>query len=135
MIEEQDMETVTTETLLEKAGEKKRMGNRLVQISATRMPDQVELTYSFDLDSRLTHLRLSLPPEGSRVPSICSVYACSVLYENELHDLFEVQVEGLALDFKGGFYRTAVKFPFGSTKAPCTTSASTPPGVAPAVPA
>jgi ech hydrogenase subunit D len=47
-----------------------------------------------------------------------------VLYENEIHDLFGVPVDGLAIDFKGNFYKTAVKFPLGSTKAPCAAPAT-----------
>ena len=35
-----------------------------------------------------------------------------------MHDLFNVQVDGMAVDFQGNLYKTTVKFPFGSTKAP-----------------
>jgi ech hydrogenase subunit D len=100
------------------------LGCRLVQISATRLPEQIELTYSFDLDSRLTNLRLTLPGIETRLPSISSIYGCAILYENEIHDLFDVKVEGLAVDFGGNFYRTAVKFPFGSTQTPSGAPAS-----------
>jgi len=63
-----------------------------VQISATQLPGQIELTYSFDLDRQLTNLRLSLPGAEPHLPSISSIYLCSILYENEIHDLFGVQV-------------------------------------------
>jgi ech hydrogenase subunit D len=52
------------------------------------------------------------------VPSISSIYSCAFLYENEMHDLFELQVDGMVVDFKGNLYKTAMKYPFGSTKAP-----------------
>ena len=52
------------------------------------------------------------------MPSISAIYWCAILYENEMHDLFNVQVSDLTVDFKGNFYKTAVKFPFGSTKPP-----------------
>jgi ech hydrogenase subunit D len=97
-----------------------------VQISATQLPGQIELTYSFDLNSQLSNLRLSLPGEEPHLPSISSIYLCAILYENEIHDLFGVQVEGIAIDFKGKFYRTAIKFPFATAKIPCASSAAAP---------
>ena len=66
------------------------------------------------------------------MPSISAIYWCAFLYENELHDLFNVQVEGMAVDFKGHLYETTVKFPFGSTKVPAVKP---PPAAAPPPPA
>ena len=125
MTQEQTLELITVDTLLDKVRAKREQGCRLVQISATRLPDQVELTYSFDLDSRLASLRLSLPAVESRVPSISSIYGCSILYENEIHDLFNVKVEGLTVDFHGNLYKMAVKFPFGAPAA-CAAPAAAP---------
>jgi len=131
------------ESLLEKVGELRKQGCRLVQIGATRLPEHVELTYSFDRESRLTNLRFQVLAAGARIPSITSIYGCAFLYENELHDLFNVQVDGMAVDFHGHLYETSVKFPFGSTKAPAAkpapaTAAAPPPApatTAPALPA
>ena len=119
---EQTFEIITVETLVSKVGTLHERGHRLVQIGATRLPDQIELTYSFDLEGRLTNLRLHVPAENARIPSISSVYWCAFLYENELHDLFDLQVDGMAVDFQGNLYRTTVKFPFGTTRAPVVTT-------------
>jgi ech hydrogenase subunit D len=116
---QEQIELITVDTLLDKVRAKREQGHRLVQMSATRLPDQVELTYSFDLDSRLTAVE-------TRLPSISSIYDCAILYENEIHDLFNVKVDGLTVDFHGNFYKTAIKFPFGSTKVACASSATTP---------
>jgi ech hydrogenase subunit D len=121
MTQEQTLELITVDQLLDKVRTLRDHGFRMVQISATRLPDRMELTYSFDLNSRLTNLRVHLPADEPRVPSISSIYGCVVLYENEIHDLFNVQVDGMAVDFHGHLYRTAVKYPFGSTKAPTVT--------------
>ncbi len=115
----------------------RKQGYRLVQIGATRLPEHVELTYSFDRDSRLANLRFQVPAAGARVPSISSIYWCAFLYENELHDLFNIQVDGMAVDFHGLLYETTVKFPFGSTKAaavkpPPSVPSAPPPAPAPA---
>jgi ech hydrogenase subunit D len=115
---DQIFETIPAQSLLERAGEMRKQGYRLVQIGATRLPEHVELTYSFDRENRLANLRFQVPAAGARLPSISSIYWCAFLYENELHDLFNVQVDGMAVDFHGHLYETTVKFPFGSTKAP-----------------
>jgi ech hydrogenase subunit D len=120
---QEQIEIITADMLLDQARVKHQQGCRLVQISAARLSGQIELTYSFDLNSQLSNLRLSLPAEGGRLPSITSVYGCAVLYENELHDLFGIQVDGLSIDFKGNFYKLAVKFPFGSPQTPCAPNA------------
>ena len=122
---QEQIELITIDALLDKVRTERERGCSLVQISATKMPDQVELTYSFDLNSQLTNLRLSLPAEA-HLPSISSIYGCAILYENEIHDLFDVQVDGMTVDFKGNLYKLAVPFPFGSTKAPCAAPAATP---------
>ncbi len=137
---DQLFETIPVQALLEKVGEMREQAYRLVQISATRLPDQLELTYSFDLDGRLVNFRLHIPDSDLRVPSISSIYWCAFLYENEMHDLFNLVVDGMAVDFHGTLYKTAVKFPFGSTKAPtakpgATKTASTPSQPASAPPA
>ena len=111
---EQSLEIIPVGALLEKVSALRQAGYRLVQVSATRCPEQVELTYSFDRDRQLSDLRLQVPAAEARVPSISSIYWCAFLYENELHDLFNVEVDGMAVDFHGHFYETAVKFPFGS---------------------
>lgn len=126
---QEQIEVITVDTLRDKVAIRRAQGQRLVQISATRLPDQVELTYSFDLDRRLTNLRLLIPGKDASLPSISAIYGCAILYENEIHDLFNVPVDGLTVDFKGNFYKTSVKFPFGSIKTPVVAPA------APAAPA
>jgi len=123
MTQESNIEPITVDQLRDKVRALREQGQRLVQISATRLPAEVELTYSFDLNERLTNLRLCLPGVDAQLPSISEIYGCAILYENEIHDLFDVRVDGLTVDFKGNFYSTAVKFPFGSTKAPCADPA------------
>ena len=129
---QEQIEVITVEALREKVAARRRQGQRLVQISATRLAEGVELTYSFDLDRQLTNLRLLLPGQDASLPSISAIYGCAILYENEIHDLFNVPVDGLTVDFKGNFYKTSVKFPFGSIKTPGVATAAPGPAAAPA---
>jgi ech hydrogenase subunit D len=123
--QEQTTELIGVDALMEKVQAMHKQGYRVVQISATRLPDRLELTYSFALDGRVTQFRLHLLEESPRVPSVSSIYWCAFLYENEMHDLFNLTVDGMAVDFKGTLYKTAVKYPFGSTKAPAAAPPTT----------
>ncbi len=90
----------------------KAEGRRLVQICCTKLPDKLEVQYSFDKDYQYTSLRLTLASTEEEVPSISDIYWNAFLYENELHDLFGIKVTGIAVDYKGAFYRTAQPTPF-----------------------
>ena len=124
----QPIEIITLDALREKVAAKRSQGHRLVQVSATRMGEPVELTYSFDLDLQLTNLRVVLPGPAMLLPSISGIYGCAILYENEIKDLFGVSVDGLTVDFQGSFYKTKVPHPFGNVKTECVFVAA--PGAA-----
>ena len=118
MIETQTMIPVAPETLVAAAQKMRDEGHRLVQIGVTRLGEELELNYSFDRERRFVNLRFRLPVAGARVPSISGVYWAAFAYENEIHDLFGIQVDGNVLDFQGTFYKTAVKHPFIQGAAP-----------------
>ena len=69
------------------------------------------ITYSFGDDLVMAHLRLTAPYDV-KVPSISHVYPSAFLYENEMHDLFGVEVEMMTLDFHGHFYKIGQETPF-----------------------
>ena len=95
-----------------------RDGWRLVVINATSLlpTEEIEdgafdITWSFARDHEFEHLREHILP-GDEVPSISVQYPASFLYENELRELFGIDVTGLAVDFGGQMYRTGVRVPF-----------------------
>lgn len=87
-------------------------GFRLVQIGCTKVGGQYEVNYSFDKDYHFENIRITIT-DDTEVPSISGMYWSAFAYENEMHDLFGIQVRGMNIDFKGTFIRTAVRFPFG----------------------
>lgn len=103
---------ITIPELLGKVQEFKDKGARLVQICCSRLPDKLELQYSFDTDYVFTSLRLNLADTGTPIPSVSGIYLPAFLYENEIHDLYGVKVEGMAIDFKGSFYQKKMVSPF-----------------------
>ena len=86
-------------------------GYRLVQIGCTKVGDLYEINYCFDKDYHFENIRIAIPGD-TEVPSISGMYWNAFIYENEIHDLFGIQVRGMNIDFKGTLIRTAVKFPF-----------------------
>jgi ech hydrogenase subunit D len=84
---------------------------RLAQIHATTLGGRIELNYCFATPGRWLHLRLMVDPQ-QEVPSISAIYPCAFLYENEIHDLFGIQVTGINVDYQGNLYRLRQKTPF-----------------------
>jgi ech hydrogenase subunit D len=91
----------------------KNGGLRLLTMTCVDLGESFDLLYHFDLDLRMTHLRLTVP-KGESVPSISGVYFAALIIENEVQDLFGIAFEGLALDFGGHFYleEEVKKYPF-----------------------
>ena len=91
----------------------KNEGMRFATMSCVDLGDSFDLLYHFDLDLKLTHLRLNTP-KGDVVPSISGIYFAALIIENETKDHFGVHFEGMALDFGGNLYleEEVKKFPF-----------------------
>lgn len=88
-----------------------RDGYRLVAITCTTTAVGFEISYSFDRDYDFVTLRLEIPPE-QEITSISGVYHAAFIYENELKDLFGVNIRHIDLDYNGNFYKLAVKTPY-----------------------
>ena len=114
MIEEQKTVPIELSQLLLKAAEMMKENYRLVQVSCLRKPEHFEINYTFDKALKYVNYRIQVPVNEAVIPSISGVYWCAFTYENEIHDLFGVKVNGINIDFKGTFYRTQIKTPFSS---------------------
>ncbi len=105
------MAVVDKSQIVEKATQMSKDGWRLVQISCAAK-DVYEVTYTFDKEYKCSHIRTVLQKSDLELPSITGAYFAAFTYENELQDLFGITVKGLALDFKGKFYKLSIKTPF-----------------------
>jgi ech hydrogenase subunit D len=114
MIEEQKIVEVTTSDLVAKVRDMFVEQYRLVQIGCTKLHDRTEINYSFDKNYQFINLRLILKDDKVEIPSVSSVYFPALFYENEIHDLFGLNISGIILDFKGTFYETKEKFAFAT---------------------
>ena len=114
MMEPQQITPISVGDVVTKAEQAKKDGNRLVQIGCTKIEDNFEILYVFDKDYKLTNNRITVK-QADEVPSISGVYFGAFVYENEIHDLYGIHVTGINIDFKGTFYKTAIKHPFSVT--------------------
>lgn len=96
--------------LLNHVQQMKNEGYRLAQICATKL-DGFILLYSFANEERFVNYRICMEPSDA-VKSISWLYSYAFLYENEMKDLFGVNVEDMTLDFKGNLYKTSIPTPF-----------------------
>lgn len=111
MSQEQRFEELSIVSVPEKAAELKKDGWRMVQICGITKTGSTELIYSFDKDFVLANYRVEVP-FGTKVGSITGSYWSAFVYENEVHDLFDVEFENMAVDYKGNFFRTGQKAPW-----------------------
>ena len=141
MKEPQSIVEIPAAELLANVQRMQTAGWRLVQVCCTRLAGDHEVSYSFDRgpmalkapapttgagpanapalvtappapEPHFVTLRVRLPLENPELPSISSFYWSAFLYENEMHDLFGVNVKGMAVDFHGKLYTTAVPAPY-----------------------
>lgn len=95
-----DVEYISLDELLPRVKQFAAEGARLITLTCCDTGGGFEVLYHFDQGLRMRHLSVNVPT-GSKLPSISSVYLCAFLVENEIRDLFGLEVEGVAIDFKG----------------------------------
>jgi ech hydrogenase subunit D len=114
MMAAQEIIPIEVGEVVAKAEQAKKDGYRLVQVGCTKIGDDFEIIYVYDKDFALRNYRITVK-QDTVIPSISGPYFGAFVYENEIHDLYGITVSGINIDFKGTFYRTAVKHPFSVT--------------------
>jgi ech hydrogenase subunit D len=116
MIEQQQYEEIAITDLEGKVKNQFEANARLIQICCTKTPAGLELSYSFDKDYQFTNYKIKFENNSLEIPSVSHIYPNAFLYENELHDLFGLDIKNISIDYKGKFYTTAIKNPFNTGK-------------------
>ena len=112
MIEVQNTKQIEVSQLVNKVTKMNADGQRLVQIGCTGLAGGYEINYTFDKDYAFSNLRITITAT-QEVPTIQGIYLAAFIYENEISDLFGINITGMLVDFKGQFYKTSVTAPFG----------------------
>lgn len=91
--------------------DKKNHDYRLCQICCAFVENQYEVSYSFAKGMDVEHYRLVVDKD-EEVPSISRVYRSAIFYENEMKELFGLNVEHMKVDYDNKLYRIDVETPF-----------------------
>jgi ech hydrogenase subunit D len=97
-----ELKTIEPHSVVNEVAVLLREGYRFVTMTCIDAGDTYEVTYHFDRQYQMRHLRLSLP-KGASLPSVSGVCFAAALIENEIQDMFGIVVVGLAIDYKGRF--------------------------------
>jgi membrane-bound hydrogenase subunit beta len=63
-------------------------------ITGLDLGDVVEVIYHFDCRPTMLNLKIQLPKDGLKVPTITDVFPGAILYERDLMEMLGVKVEG-----------------------------------------
>ncbi len=105
-------------TFLGRVEDYHKAGWRLALINATTiMPGEgmeegaFDVAWAFARGAEFETIRVQIMP-GEEVPSVSDHFAAAFLYENEMRELFGINVTGIGLDLQGQLYKTATRVPF-----------------------
>ena len=92
---------ITSDKLLSETSKSKYQGYRFVTATcADNGDDTIDILYHFDKNYEMKNYRVTVK-KGEEIPSISKIFFCAVLVENEMKELFGVNITNLALDFGG----------------------------------
>lgn len=86
-------------------------GYRLAQISSVAYEGYNEVTYSVAKEYEMENYKIKLPID-EEIKSFSDIFPAATLYENEIKELWGVNVVGMALDYHNKFYRIEKETPF-----------------------
>ena len=101
----------TIDGIAEMARSRKADGWRFVQLMAVNTEEGIDLIYSFMKDGVLQNNKIERVTKADAIPSITGEFFSAFVFENEVHDLFGVDIRDIAIDFGGMFYQLAEKAP------------------------
>ncbi len=84
---------------------------RLGQICSVYKDGKYEISYSFAQEYELENIRVTIEKE-TLLPSISRIYSSAFLYENEMRELFGVNIEYMRVDYHNKLYQINEETPF-----------------------
>jgi len=93
--------TVSKSELITEIEKMLAQGYRLGTASCLDSGDRFEVIYHFELGVDLANVRVHIGKNDS-LPSISHIYPSASLIENEMKELFGINIVGSTIDFKGG---------------------------------
>lgn len=104
---------ITPEQLLGDVMAMKNNGLRLSQICCAYVNEKIELSYSFADDNTNDYINLRIVMDkDTEICSITELYPYAFLYENEMKELFGVNLRMINMDYNHKLYRLEDETPF-----------------------
>ena len=75
-------------------------GYRFITMTAVDNESSFDIYYHFDKDLELMQIRVNITKQDS-IPSISYIYGAAFLVENEVKELFGVNITDISIDFDG----------------------------------
>jgi NADH:ubiquinone oxidoreductase subunit C len=92
---------ISKELLLVEAQDCKYNGYRFVTATCVDLGDgNLDVIYHFDKDLELKNYRVTVKKD-EEIPSISKIYLCAILVENEMKELFGLNIDNIAIDYGG----------------------------------
>ena len=111
----QHFEDISIDDILSVAEREHEAHSRFVQVLCINGEEGIDLVYSYQKTADQGYAVHNYCVHGvkpeTHIPSVTGFYLVAFPFENEAHDLFGVQVDDIAIDFKGGFYKVAMDKP------------------------
>ena len=104
-------ERVTKAELYDIMQKKYEDGYRLAQICSTAYEGYNEVIYSVAKEYAMENYVIELPID-EEIKSFSDIFPAAILYENEIKELWGVNVVGMSIDYKNNFYRIEKDTPF-----------------------
>lgn len=106
-----EIKKVTKDELYQIMQEKFEAGYRLAQICSTAFEGYNEVLYSLNKEYLMENYKIDLPVD-EEIKSFSDLFPAATLYENEIKELWGVNVVGISIDYKNNFYRIEEDTPF-----------------------
>ena len=108
-----ELKEIHVDRLLMETMKMKHANYRLSQACCAYVNGLYELSYSFAPLDQYEFVTLRVIVEkGEEVPSITEIYPYAFLYENEMKELFGVNIQMINLDYENKLYRITRETPF-----------------------
>ncbi len=97
----ENIKEITKDQLLGEAQNMMYQGYRLVTATCVDLGNNnLDVLYHFDKELKLQNYRITIA-KGEEIPSISGIYLCAILVENEMKELFGLNVTNMAIDYGG----------------------------------
>ena len=92
---------ISADALLGLVQDMRYSGYRFITVTCVDNGDGTkDLLYHFDKELTMKHARITME-KGDEIPSISGIYFCAILVENEIKELFGVNIKNIAVDYGG----------------------------------